>query len=84
MNGVTLTPYTVRTDSKVATALAPDKQVSARTSHIGLRFFFVKEEVDQKAVTFERVPSRDNHADMLTKFLDLQTMNHLVEIFRLR
>jgi hypothetical protein len=66
-------------DEKLATRIRSDNQGSicltknagshSRTKHIDVRHYFIRDEVDRGAITFEYVPTAKMAADVLTKAL---------------
>ncbi|KXJ75469.1 hypothetical protein RP20_CCG011674 [Aedes albopictus] len=67
LSGLTTT-VEMRCDNRSAMCLA-EKEVgySARTKHIDLRHHFVKEQLEQKTIALQHVPSEGQLADVLTK-----------------
>ena len=52
-----------------AIALANNPLSSARTKHIDVRFHFIRELVMSKTISVKYVPTKEQHADILTKAL---------------
>ena len=57
----------VRTDNKGVQALVGDPVQRQRTKHIGSHYHYVRQLVDGEVVDFQRVTSKENVADVLTK-----------------
>ena len=55
------------TDSKGAEALVGKSVQRQRTKHIGAPYHYVRQLVEEGVVDFQRVASKDNAADVLTK-----------------
>lgn len=60
-------PLQINVDNQGAMCLAKNQITSDRSKHIDLRYFFLREMVDEGKVAFKYVPSERNLADMLTK-----------------
>ena len=56
-------------DNEGAIALANNPLSSARTKHIDVRFHFIRELVRSKTISVKYVPTKEQHADILTKAL---------------
>ena len=82
-NKVVLEATAIYIDSLAAKVLAQNKQVSARTKHIDLKYHFVKTALKNGKVVLHDVAPKDNPANMLTKVIDLPTLKHLCNIFQL-
>jgi hypothetical protein len=66
--GVPLGPAVVYQDNKSTMALmAKGRSTSARTKHINIRYFFVKDRVEAGEVVIKYAPTEDMLADLLTK-----------------
>ena len=61
------TTNTIYTDSQSAIALAKDPMYHARTKHVSIRYFFIKEKVKNKEVELVYCPTDKLLADGLTK-----------------
>ena len=55
------------TDSKGAEALVENPVQRQRTKHIGAPYHYVRQLVQEGVVDFQRVATKDNAADVLTK-----------------
>jgi hypothetical protein len=67
--GGQLEPLMILGDNQGAIALAKDNKFHARTKHIGLRYHFIREAVEDGKVKMEYIPTADNVADIFTKVL---------------
>ena len=56
-------------DHEGAIALADNPLSSARTNHIDVRFHFIRELVRSKTISVKYVPTKEQHADILTCLL---------------
>ena len=64
-------------DNEGAIALANNPLNSARTKHIDVRFHFIRELVRSKTISVKYVPTKEQHAHILTKALTSITFrNH--------
>ena len=59
-------------DNEVAIKLATNKHASRRTKHIDVKHHLVRDASDARKVRVAYVRSEDQHADLLTKPLDMQ------------
>ena len=69
----------LRTDSDAA-RLSIEKLGMMKTKHMELRFMFLKQLQDDHVITLERVSTRDNIADLMTKALTEQRRSELSNI----
>ena len=60
-------PVQLYCDNKRAIQLARYASFSARTKHIDVRHFFIKEKIDNCEISVQFVPTNKQVADMLTK-----------------
>ncbi|CAN0510765.1 unnamed protein product, partial [Discosporangium mesarthrocarpum] len=58
-------------DNMGALQLASNKIYSARTKHIGVRFHFLRDLVQDNKIILQHVSTVNQLADVLTKFLPL-------------
>ena len=66
--GYIVKPAKIYKDNQSELALIKNGQSnSARTRHIAIRFFFIKDRVDQKEIILEYLPSGEMLADYFTK-----------------
>lgn len=78
-------PTTIKVDNKACIEYSVDAKYRARTKHIGIHSFFVRDEVSKKNVKLEYIHTNDNLADILTKplprpkFVDLRERLGIVE-----
>ena len=59
-------------DNEGAIKLATNKHASRRTKHIDVKHHLVRDASDARKVRVAHVTSEDQHADLLTKPLDIQ------------
>jgi hypothetical protein len=61
--------YTIKEDAEVAIAWATAPNVSAKTRHFSVKYYFMKESVDEKLLRMVKVATTDQVADIFTKAL---------------
>jgi hypothetical protein len=72
--GIFITDATVlKEDNDGANALAHNPVKYSKTKHIHIRYFYVRDLVEDKTVTVQRAPTTDMLADILTK-----PLHHLI------
>jgi len=62
-------PVTIHVDSQGARFIAENDATSSRSKHIDIRYFYVRELVQDKRIQLRYIPSADNVADLFTKAL---------------
>jgi transposase InsO family protein len=70
-------PITVKTDSQSAMAMCENQRFSHRTKHIDTRYYFVKDLVNNGTIKLSYQPTESNIADMMTKPLGGNKIEHL-------
>ena len=68
-------------DNQAAIAIIDNPRCSARTKHIELRYHLVRDYMQRGVVKFHYVPTQCNIADLLTKPLNVVTMQRLCRMF---
>ena len=69
----------IRSDSTGALSVAGNSMFSARTKHIALRYFFVRELVKKNKITLHCTPTKQMLADIATKHLSKHTFRDLLQ-----
>ena len=69
----------IRSDSTGALSVAGNIMFSARTKHIALRYFFVRELVKKNKITLHYTPTKQMLADIATKHLSKHTFRDLLQ-----
>ena len=69
----------MRSDSTGALSVAGNSMFSARTKHIALRYFFVRELVKKNKITLHYTPTKQMLADIATKHLSKHTFRDLLQ-----
>ena len=62
-------PIVIRVDNIGAIYLAKNQVLSNRTKHIGVRYHFVREYIEDGIIKIVFVRSKENNADVFTKNL---------------
>lgn len=62
-------------DNRGATDLAKTDSIPRRSRHIEVRFHFLRDLIDKRAITISSIPSTDNKADGFTKPLSYDAFN---------
>ena len=66
-------PITIREDNEGAIKLANNKHASRRTRHIDVKHHIVRDAIEKGKVRVIYIETQEQHADILTKPLDLKT-----------
>ena len=76
--GYNLEPCTVYQDNMSTIAMVKKgRSTSERTRHINIRFFFIKDKIDNGELVVEHMPTEDMVADILTKPLQGELFRQL-------
>jgi hypothetical protein len=70
-------PISINNDNKGCIALSKNPVHHERSKHIDMQHHYLRQNVEEKKVSLDFVPSADNLADMLTKSLPYDTMGRL-------
>ena len=62
-------PMVLYEDNQSAICMSKNPQFHGRAKHIGIKFHYIREQVERGAVALKYCPSNDMIADMLTKGL---------------
>jgi hypothetical protein len=66
--GYEIPPITIYQDNKSTIAMIEKgKDASSKARHINIKYFFVKEKVEEGLIKFEYIPTREMLADLFTK-----------------
>ena len=71
-------------DNQSTICMAKNPQYHGRTKHIDIKFYYIREQVEKKAIQLEYCESKNMVADMLTKALLSSQFVKLREIFGVR
>lgn len=63
------TPVRYLEDNQSTIRIAEDSKGFGRLKHVDVKFYFLKDLVQQKQIVLEYVPSTEQQADMMTKGL---------------
>ena len=81
--GVGKKQVTVFCDSQSAIHLAKNQVYHARTKHIDVRYYFVREIIEEGGVLVQKIKTDDNPADMLTKVVTTIKFNHCLDLINI-
>ena len=70
-------------DSTSAIHLVKNQVYHARTKHIYVSFHFVRDVLDDEDVRLEKIHTKDNLADMLTKVVTGVKFDHCLELLNI-
>ena len=71
-------------DNQGAIALSKDNKFHARTTHINIRYHFIREAVEDGKLAVAYIPTEDNSADVFTKALPKAKLRQFVELLGLQ
>ncbi|GJT62563.1 copia protein [Tanacetum coccineum] len=74
---VRLDDVPIMCDNKSAIDLSKNPVQHSRTKHIEIRYHFLRDNVQKRHISIEKVPSVDNIVDILTKPLKRESFNYL-------
>ena len=58
--------------------MATRQGVSKRAKHIELKFMFIQELIQGGVVSLHKIPTKDNPADILTKYVAAEVLRWLI------
>ena len=67
----------IHTDSSAGKSMATRQGVSKRAKHIELKFKFIQNHI-QGGVVLHKIPTKDNPADILTKYVTAEVLRWLI------
>jgi transposase InsO family protein len=70
-------------DSQSAIHLAKNQVHHARTKHIDIRFHFIREVIGNGEISLQKVDTKENPADMLTKIVPTIKFNHCLDLINI-
>ena len=68
----------INTDSTAGKSMATRQGVSKRAKHIELKFMFIQQLVQDGIISIHKVPTKDNLADILTKYTTREVLQWLL------
>jgi hypothetical protein len=63
--------------------LAKNQVHHARTKHIDIRFHFIREIIGNGEISLQKVDTKENPADMLTKIVPTIKFNHCLDLINI-
>ena len=60
-------PISIKCDNKSAISISKNPVLHSKTKHIPIKYHFLREQVAQKVVKLEYVPTKEQTADIFTK-----------------
>jgi KUP system potassium uptake protein len=73
-------PFIIREDNQGAIALIRDHRFSDRSKHIDIRYFYIREHVEQGTYTIEYCPTNLMLADVFTKALNRPVFVNIIKM----
>ncbi|KAF2882257.1 hypothetical protein ILUMI_23925 [Ignelater luminosus] len=67
-------------DNQSAQTMSRNHMLNKRTKHIDIRFYFIREALEDGSITLEYLPTRDMAADVMTKSLAVPKHRKMIEI----
>ena len=68
----------IHTDSSAGKSMASRQGVSKRAKHIELKFMFIQNLIQGGVVSLHKIPTKDNPADILTKYVTAEVLRWLI------
>ncbi|OMO73383.1 Integrase, catalytic core [Corchorus capsularis] len=82
--GLDVSKPVIYCDSQSALSLAKNPVYHERSKHIDVRLNFIRDALDNKVATIEKIPTANNPADMLTKPLTTDKFKHSLDLVNVR
>jgi len=73
------TPTVIHKDNQGTIDISENPVKHKRTKHFDVQFHFIREQVELKIVQLQKIPSKENIADMLTKALPQASFRGLLQ-----
>ena len=77
-------PIVIYEDNQSAICIAKNPQFHGRTKHIGIKYHYIREQVNSKNVELKYCPTEEMLADMLTKGLNREKLEKLTDMCGMR
>ena len=75
-----LFPIAMLCDNEGAIATAENDMITTRTKHVDIADLYIKQAVQDKFIMMEKVPAKENLADLMTKPLPRQVVQRMVSL----
>jgi hypothetical protein len=72
--GIKIKTMQILGDNQSSIAITKAPEMRARTKHLNITYWAIRESVDRKLISFKYVPTDENYADALTKALTAPSM----------
>ena len=82
--GLNLPKPMVYCDSQSALCLAKNPVYHERTKHIDIRLNFIRDVIEEKLFSIEKVATEDNPVDVLTKAIPTEKFKHSLDLVNVR
>ena len=78
--GVSQEQLDVYSDSQSAIHLAKNQVFHSRTKHIDVRYHFVREILEEEEILLQKIDTKENPADMVTKVVTRAKFEHCLDL----
>ena len=82
--GLNIQRHVICCDSQSALNLAKNPVYHERSKHIDVRLNFIRDVIEEKLFSIEKIATADNPADMLTKSLPAEKFKHSLDLVNVR
>ena len=82
--GLNLPKPIIYYDSQSALSLTKNLVYHKRTKHIDVRLNFIRDEIEEKLFSIEKVATKDNPANVLTKPITTKKFKHSLDLVNVR
>ena len=82
--GVSQKQLDVYSNSKSAIHLAKNQVFHSRTKHIDVRYHFVREILEEEEILLQKIDTKENPADMLTKVVTRAKFKHCLDLVNIQ
>ena len=82
--GVSKKQLNVYSDNQSAIHLAKNQVFHSRTKHIDVRYHFVREILEEEEILLQKIDTKENPADMLTKVVTRAKFEHCLDLVNIQ